>query len=146
MNNKLYNANELYVMIREYYMNRFPHSANYDITPQKENIFSDILTQYLYKRGYPANVKINNGNFIIARSYSLERAVGELIGMPADKQETIINFIEKTLADDFENLMSDIIAMHRWLVQDGYISKSTSGNKEQLHMTTKFIDKKVFTI
>ena len=62
-----------------------------------------------------------------------------------EQQETIINYVDNILADDFENLMSDIIAMHQWLVQDGYISKSSAG-KEKLYMTTKFLNQKSLTI
>ncbi|NEX88892.1 hypothetical protein G4923_09265 [Aeromonas rivipollensis] len=145
MKNKLYDASKIYEMIRDYYINLFPHHANYEISLQNKNIFSEILTEYNYKKAFPVAVKINNENFILARSYSVERVIEDMVKLSRDQQEKIINYVDNIFADDFENLMSDIIAMHQWLVQDGYISKSSAG-KEKLYMTTKFLNQKSLTI
>ncbi|MGL6466225.1 hypothetical protein ACSZNP_00510 [Aeromonas hydrophila] len=146
MKNKLCDANKIYEMIRDYYIDLFPHHASYEISPKNKNIFSDILTGFHYKKGFPVAININDENYSLARSYSVERVVEDMVGLSREQQNKVIDYVDNILSDDFENLMSDIIEMHRWLVQDGYINKVTAGQKERLFMTTRFIDKKAFII
>lgn len=149
MQSNFFTINELYSIIRGYYLNKFP-----DKSPEKENkasrnniqktiIYTNILSEKLKDYGIYANVINSNDDGV----YHLE-VLDETFDAAKSNEETaqIKNKIEN-LEKELNNLMLDIVNMHRWLVAENYIE--TTGDSYGILnfiMTTKFIDKKILIL
>lgn len=148
MQNSIFTTNEVYSIIRLYYLNNFP-----DKSPEKERkisqnnsqktiIYTNILSEKLKAFGIYANV-INSNDGV----YDLEVLDSTFEEAKSDEERVQTENRIATLKKDLNNLMLDIVNMHRWLVAEEYIETlgDAYGNLNFI-MKTKFIDKKTLII
>ncbi|WP_330544484.1 hypothetical protein V0242_11725 [Aeromonas hydrophila] len=144
MKNNIYNVDTLYEIIRDYYLSCFPYATSYlSITPRSD-IFTVAITNYLNKTGCPVTIKFEAQKFVTAKDYFIEKDLEKIRVMPTEQQHKIIDFIDTNLTEELNKVMSDLIAMHSWLVQDEYITKSIENNASKMYMSSKFINTEKF--
>lgn len=144
MENKIYNVDTLYEIIRDYYLSCFPYSTSYMSITSRSNIFTAAITNYLNKSGLPVTIKFEAEKFASAKNYLIEKDLNKIRAIPTEQQQGIIDFIDTNLAGELNKVMNDLIAMHSWLVQDEYISKSIENNASKMHMSSKVINMEKF--
>jgi len=140
MENKIYNVETLYEIIRDYYLSCFPHATSYESITPHSNMFTAAITNYMNKSGCPVIIKFETQKFVSTKNYFIEKDLDKIIVMPTEQQHSIIDFIDTNLTGELNKVMSDLIAMHSWLVQDEYITKLVVNNISKMYMSSKFIN------
>lgn len=143
MINDIYSANELYKMIRNYYINLFPQEGSYERISEQRDIYTEILSDHVKGDGFPVFVGFEPNIFSGPKQYFAKKILEDMVHLPESEQRRIIDFVDVELTKNLNKVMTDIIDMHTWLVNEGYIIKRVENKTTTLYMSTKFLDKDV---
>ena len=143
MINDIYSANELYEMIRNYYIKIFPQECSYKKISEQKDIFTEIFADHMKSDGFPVFVGFEPTAFSGPKQYLVEKILEDMVKLPESEQIRIMDFVDVELPRKLNKIMTDIIDMHTWLVNEGYIIKRVENKTTTLYMSTKFLDKDV---
>lgn len=143
MINDIYSANELYEMIRNYYIKIFPQEGSYEKISEQRDIYTEILADHMKGDGFPVFVGFEPTMLSGPKQYLVEKILEDMVKLPESEQRRIMDFVDVELPRKLNKVMTDIIDMHTWLVNEGYIIKRVENKTTTLYMSTKFLDKDI---
>lgn len=117
MKNKMFDFQDIYGMLRKYYLSNFPHAIKLDVKKILEHYFE------YYKIDGEFTLQFGKENIL---TFNLKSKSSEPDPMYSDQFDQIKYRVEVFLSQDqnVTNLCEDIRAMNSWLLIENYIRTS----------------------
>ncbi|WP_337240262.1 hypothetical protein [Proteus faecis] len=145
MRNTLFNANELYGMIKHSYLNMFPVEPEKYLNNKFTNIYINTINIYLYNKNVPVTITFNddylndNENKAFEDNLIARKNPVKISKLPPEEQESIIDYIDNDLESQLYSIVADMMDMHNWLLLNGYLNTYILDNKKYTYITEKYI-------
>lgn len=128
MKNSCLNLNEIFEIIKKGYISIFP----YEVQGHPQMIITVLNNYCKNSLGIPLNVGLSNNynnvrNPILAGHIEITEIMEETSKLSSQEKEKITDTLF-TLRSNIAEIVEDIEALHKWLVQENLIRKNTSLN------------------
>lgn len=139
MNNKEITLNQMYGLIKRGYISKFPHPFE-----QYKAMILYFFNHEAEKYNYPIKYKLLNSynekdNSIFSEHIEVE-TTEKLALLSADDQEKITKRVVE-LNKDVINIINDMEALHRWLINEGLVMQEAKQfHSTKYHMTKEFME------
>lgn len=145
MRNTIFNADSLYNMLKDAYLEMFPVEPKKYLNAEFTNIYMNTLNIYYQKKGLPVTITfteeyINNGklgNF--QDNLAVRKDDNKISQLTKDEQNNINEYIDETLEYEIYSIIEDIKDMHTWLILNDYLSNYEDNNLVYTYITEKYI-------
>ncbi|HEK2896564.1 hypothetical protein [Proteus terrae] len=140
MNNKEITLDQMYSMIKRGYISKFPHPFE-----QYKAMILYFFNHEAEKYNYPIKYKLSNSynekdNPVFSEHIVVEKIIEEVALLSADEQEKVIKKVAD-LNNDITNIINDLEALHRWLINEGLVKKEAKQfHSTKYHMTKEFME------
>ncbi|HEM8209817.1 hypothetical protein AB6F89_11400 [Providencia hangzhouensis] len=145
MRNTIFNADSLYNMLKDTYLEMFPVEPSKYLHPEFTNIYIHSLNVYYQKRDLPVTITfseqyLNSGKLGEFQDNIVIRKNLETISkLTADEQDKIIEYVDDTLEYEVGSILQDIKDMHTWLILNDYLSEYEENGLVHTYITEKYI-------